>query len=117
MALPFIAGLALGGLAVAAFNNKDKIKASLEGKLESGFKKGKTLAKDARDYAEKKFEELKGETKKRKRRGSEELAEEKVAKEAAKAKNRGKSVKKRSTTKKPAAPKTQAQPQTQEAQG
>lgn len=87
MALPFIAGLALGGLAVAAFNNKDKIKASLEGKLESGFKKGKTLAKDAKEYAEKKFEELKGETKKR------------------------------STTKKPAAPKTQAQPQTQEAQG
>ena len=52
MALPFIAGIAFGGLAVIAFNNKEKIKANLEIKFKDGIKKGKELAKEAKEYAE-----------------------------------------------------------------
>jgi len=51
MALPFIAGAILGGLAVAAFNNKDKIKSTLE----SGLDKGKEFAENAKEFAEKKI--------------------------------------------------------------
>ncbi len=55
MALPFIAGAILGGLAVAAFNNKDKIKSVLE----SGLDKSKELAENAKEFAEKKASEAK----------------------------------------------------------
>ena len=48
MALPFIAGALLGGLAVAAFNNKDKIKSTLE----TGLDKGKEFAENAKEFAE-----------------------------------------------------------------
>ena len=49
MALPFIAGAILGGLAVAAFNNKDKIKSTLE----SGLDKGKEFAENAKEAKQK----------------------------------------------------------------
>ena len=55
MALPFIAGAVLGGLAVAAFGNKEKIKSALE----SGLDKGKEFAQNAKEFAEKKVGEAK----------------------------------------------------------
>ena len=87
MALPFIAGAVLGGLAVAAFGNKEKIKSALE----SGLDKGKEFAQNAKEFAEKKVGEAKEyaekkfaktseeatETKKRTRRTSAEVAAEK----------------------------------------
>ena len=90
MALPFIAGAILGGLAVAAFGNKEKIKSALE----TGLDKGKEFAQNAKDYAQKKAsevkeyaeekfakasEEVKSEIKNRKRRTSEEVAAEKAS--------------------------------------
>lgn len=51
MALPFIAGLAVGSLAVVAFNNKDEIK----DKLLQGYEKGKEVAKDLKECAEDKL--------------------------------------------------------------
>ena len=50
MALPFIAGAVLGGLAVAAFGNKEKIKSALE----SGLDKGKDLPKTQKNLPKKK---------------------------------------------------------------
>lgn len=51
MALPFVAGLAVGSLAVVAFNNKDKIKE----KLSQGCKKGKEVAQNLKECAEDKL--------------------------------------------------------------
>lgn len=51
MALPFIAGVAVGSLAIVAFNNKDKIK----NKLSKGFEKGKEAAQDLKEYAQEKL--------------------------------------------------------------
>jgi len=100
MALPFIAGAILGGLAVAAFNNKDKIKSTLE----SGLDKGKEFAKNTKEFAEKKIGEAKEyaekkfaktseeptEAKKRTRRTSAEVAAEKAQKDAEKTKTKKK---------------------------
>lgn len=55
MALPFLAGLALGGLAIYAFNNKEKIK----DELVKGAKKGKKFALEAKDKIEEKFDKPK----------------------------------------------------------
>ncbi|ASM40785.1 hypothetical protein CSPB12327_05885 [Campylobacter sp. RM12327] len=55
MALPFIAGLAVGSLAVVAFNNKDKIK----DKLLQGYEKGKEVAQDLKECAENKLKSSK----------------------------------------------------------
>jgi hypothetical protein len=57
MALPFLAGLAVGGLAIAAWNKRDKIKEYAQEGLDKGkeaakdlYKKGKSVAKDAKDF-------------------------------------------------------------------
>lgn len=95
MALPFLAGLAVGGLAVVAWSKRDKIKECAKDGLDKGkeaakdlYKKGKNVAKDAKDFMVK-------EEKKAKR------GVKKVEKEAEKV------VKKtrKPRTKKPAAPK------------
>ena len=82
MALPFLAGLAIGGLAIVAFNNRKKVKSALE----CGLEKGKEAAKDVKEFATDKFEKISGEVKqeikKRKRRSSAEVAAEKAAKAA-----------------------------------
>ncbi|QKF64647.1 hypothetical protein [Campylobacter corcagiensis] len=57
MALPFVAGLAVGSLAVVAFNNKDKIKE----KLSQGYQKGKEVAQDLKEYTEEKLKSSKDE--------------------------------------------------------
>jgi hypothetical protein len=77
MALPFIAGIAFGGLAVIAFNNKDKIKANLEIKFKDGIKKGKELAKEAKEYADKKIDEFKDNATKKHKIKSNEVATQK----------------------------------------
>ncbi|MBE9829720.1 hypothetical protein G6W45_08200 [Campylobacter concisus] len=53
MALPFLAGLAVGGLAIAAWNKRDKIKEYAQDGFDKGkeaakdlYKKGKSVAKD-----------------------------------------------------------------------
>ena len=61
MALPFLAGVALGGLAVVAFNNKDKIKSSFNDKFKEGLSKGKALAGEVRGFAKDKFNKTKDE--------------------------------------------------------
>ena len=76
MALPFIAGAILGGLAVAAFNNKDKIKSTLE----SGLDKGKEFAENAKEFAEKKIGEAKEYAEKKFAKTSKEKAETKKTK-------------------------------------
>ena len=57
MALPFLAGLAVGGLAVVAWSKRDKIKECAKDGLDKGkeaakdlYKKGKNVAKDAKDF-------------------------------------------------------------------
>lgn len=57
MALPFLAGLAVGGLAIAAWNKRDKIKEYAQDGFDKGkeaakdlYKKGKSVAKDAKDF-------------------------------------------------------------------
>lgn len=47
MAFPFIAGLALGAVAVAAFNNKDELKEAAN----KGFEKTKEVADDIKKTA------------------------------------------------------------------
>ena len=95
MALPFLAGLAVGGLAIAAWNKRDKIKEYAQDGFDKGkeaakdlYKKGKSVAKDAKDFIVKEEKKAK--------RGA-----KKVEKEAEKV------VKKtrKPRTKKPAAPK------------
>lgn len=54
MALPFIAGLAVGGLAVYAFNNKKEIKKTLCDSVS----KTKEMAKDVKKFTEDKFEKI-----------------------------------------------------------
>ena len=97
MALPFLAGLAIGGLAIVAFNNRKKVKSALE----CGLEKGKEAAKDVKEFATEKFEKISGEVKqeikKRKRRSSAEVAAEKAAKAA-------------TTTKKKRAPRAKKAP-------
>lgn len=87
MALPFLAGLAVGGLVVVAFNNRKKVKSALE----CGLEKSKETAKDVKEFATEKFEkistEVKQEVKKRrKRRTPEEIEADKKTKEATKKK-------------------------------
>ena len=57
MALPFLAGLAVGSLAVVAWSKRDKIKECAKDGLDKGkeaakdlYKKGKNVAKDAKDF-------------------------------------------------------------------
>ena len=57
MALPFLAGLAVGGLAVVAWSKREKIKECAKDGLDKGkeaakdlYKKGKNVAKDAKDF-------------------------------------------------------------------
>ena len=57
MALPFLAGLAVGGLAIVAWSKRDKIKECAKDGLDKGkeaakdlYKKGKNVAKDANDF-------------------------------------------------------------------
>ena len=57
LALPFLAGLAVGGLAVVAWSKRDKIKECAKDGLDKGkeaakdlYKKGKNVAKDAKDF-------------------------------------------------------------------
>ena len=57
MALPFLAGLAVGGLAVVAWSKRDKIKECAKDGLDKSkeaakdlYKKGKNVAKDAKDF-------------------------------------------------------------------
>ena len=71
MALPFLAGLAVGGLAVVAWNKRDKIKDIAQEGLDKGkeaakdlYKKGKSVAKDAKEFVVKEEKKVKRDTKK-----------------------------------------------------
>lgn len=100
MALPFIAGAALGALAVVAFNKREKIFDIAK----DGFEKGKEAAEEGLEKGKKFADELIQTTKKRTRRTSEQIKADKEAKEAAK-----KPIKR---TRKPAAKKQPTQPLT-----
>lgn len=54
MALPFIAGLAVGGLVVVAFNNKKKIKEVAS----AGFEKSKEVAGNLKDNVGEKIDKI-----------------------------------------------------------
>ena len=82
MALPFLAGLAVGGLAVVAWNKRDKIKECAKDGLDKGkkaakdlYKKGKSVAKDAKEFVVKEEKKVKRGAKK-----AEKAAEEVVKK-------------------------------------
>ena len=79
MALPFLAGLAVGGLAVVAWSKRDKIKECAKDGLDKGkeaakdlYKKGKSVAKDAKEFVVKEEKKVK--------RGAKKAVEEAVKK-------------------------------------
>ncbi|WP_228026854.1 hypothetical protein [Campylobacter californiensis] len=72
MALPFIAGVALGALAVVAYNKRDKVKECAADGFEKGketakdlFKKSKDIAGDVKEFTQEKI--LKTQTKSEKK--------------------------------------------------
>ncbi|MCD8213997.1 MAG: hypothetical protein LUC34_08165 [Campylobacter sp.] len=67
MALPFLAGIAVGSLAVVAWNRRDKIKDYASCGLEKGketaekiYEKGKTVTKDVKEFVVSSKDQKKG---------------------------------------------------------
>ncbi|QKF92366.1 hypothetical protein CORI_1177 [Campylobacter sp. CCUG 57310] len=103
MALPFIAGVVAGGLVVAAFNNRKKVKSALE----CGLEKGKNVANEVKEFTTEKFEKISKDIKKEVKKGRKK-AEAKVEKTEEKAPAAKK--KRAPRAKKPAAPKVDTTP-------